>query len=55
MIDFRYVNPLCGLVMVLAGLVMLTMGYVLLAAPPLAAGLVLVALYRKRLVELMGL
>jgi hypothetical protein len=52
--QFEYVNPVAGLAMIVAGLFMLTLGYSLLAIPPIAAGLILIACYRKYLVRIIG-
>jgi hypothetical protein len=52
--QFEFLNPLAGLVMVIAGLLLLIYGYSLIAIPPILVGLFLVAFYRKFLFQLMG-
>ncbi|HJS82600.1 MAG TPA: hypothetical protein VJ742_07160 [Nitrososphaera sp.] len=54
MARFEYVNPIAGLVMLVAGLFVLTFGYVIYALPPIIVGVFLVLFYRKYLLELMG-
>jgi hypothetical protein len=51
---FEYVNPIAGLVMLVAGLFVLTFGYVFYALPAIIVGVFLVLFYRKYLLELMG-
>ena len=51
---FEYVNPIAGLVMLVAGLFTLTFGYVFYALPLIIVGVFLVLFYRKYLLELMS-
>jgi hypothetical protein len=52
--QFEYVNPLAGLVMLVIGLFLMVFGYWVYGIAPAAVGLALIAYYRKYLLQILG-
>ena len=53
-LQFEYINPLAGLVMLVIGLFLVIYGYWVYGVTPVAVGLVLVICYRKYLFQMLG-
>jgi hypothetical protein len=54
LVQFEYVNTLAGLAMLVIGLFLIVFGYWVYGVAPAAVGIVLVALYRKYLLQMLG-
>jgi hypothetical protein len=53
-LQFEYVNPIAGLVMLVIGLFLMVFGYWPYGIAPAAVGIVLVVFYRKYLLQILG-
>jgi hypothetical protein len=53
-VQFEYVNPIAGLVMLVIGLFLMVFGYWVYGIAPAAVGIVLVVFYRKYLLQILG-
>jgi hypothetical protein len=53
-VQFEYINTLAGLAMLVIGLFLLVFGYWVYGITPTAVGIVLIALYRKYLLQMLG-
>lgn len=54
MVQFEYINTLAGLAMLVIGLFLIVFGYWVYGITPAAVGIVLIALYRKYLLQMLG-
>ena len=54
MVQFEYVNALAGLAMLVIGLFFMVFGYWVYGIAPVAVGIVLIAVYRKYLLQMLG-
>jgi hypothetical protein len=53
-VQFEYINTLAGLTMLVIGLFLIVFGYWVYGITPAAVGIVLVVLYRKYLLQMLG-
>jgi hypothetical protein len=54
LVQFEYINTLAGLAMLVIGLFLIVFGYWVYGITPAAVGIVLIALYRKYLLQMLG-
>ena len=54
MVQFEYINVLAGLAMLVIGLFLIVFGYWVYGIAPVAVGIVLIAVYRKYLLQMLG-
>ncbi|MGH9992786.1 MAG: hypothetical protein ACREBU_08135 [Nitrososphaera sp.] len=54
MVEFKYLNPIAGLAMLIIGFFMVSIDYFFYGITPIIVGAVLVVYYRRYLVQLMG-
>lgn len=54
MVQFEYVNALAGLAMLVIGLFFMVFGYWVYGIAPVAVGIVLIGIYRKYLLQMLG-
>jgi hypothetical protein len=54
LVQFEYINTFAGLAMLIIGLFLMLFGYWIYGITPVAVGIVLVVLYRKYLLQILG-
>ncbi|HXV46034.1 MAG TPA: hypothetical protein VD736_05115 [Nitrososphaera sp.] len=54
MVRFEYINTFAGLAMLIIGLFLMLFGYWIYGLTPVAVGVVLIAIYRKYLLQILG-
>jgi membrane protein implicated in regulation of membrane protease activity len=54
LVQFEYINTFAGLAMLIIGLFLMLFGYWTYGIAPVAVGVVLIAIYRKYLLQILG-
>jgi hypothetical protein len=54
LVQFEYINTFAGLAMLIIGLFLMLFGYWIYGITPVAVGVVLIAIYRKYLLQILG-
>ena len=54
LVQFDYINTFAGLAMLVIGLFLMLFGYWMYGITPVAVGVVLIAIYRKYLLQILG-